>query len=328
MTTRLLSEAGFADRTDKNQEGGQMEEEFNLDDFLNEIESHNEKETYKKAVVISHKKYNMTTPAQLFYNDLITVSPGTYNSDTVNFVESDDKKSVIIYISVDSNADFKKFRGINSANLRFLRITEELIYKAAFVFCRPDGMAIREHNDQKSERLIQLAYSARGVRTEIFRGTHTKYLNINVSATTAAPVIAIINDNVQWRAAGNKRAVIADNNLSGELYPQTFWTNNKQWTHYSGGPVTFKKEYCAQHEVSVRKVAGAGCLHFGWREHFLIRQPKSYYDFWLNDKGKASMDKLVGRVDKNGKIFSAADGKAYTLTKWSDVKDFMKKKDA
>lgn len=27
-------------------------------------------------------------------------------------------------------------------------------------------------------------------------------------------------------------------------------------------------------------------------------------------------------------LFSAGDGKAYTLTKWSDVKEFMKKKDA
>lgn len=95
-----------------------------------------------------------------------------------------------------------------------------------------------------------------------------------MTATTADPILTIIADNVRWRAEGDKNGLIKDNTLSGELYPQTFWTNDKEWTHYSGRPVTFKKDFCANHEEAVRKVAGAGHLHFGWREHFLVRQPK------------------------------------------------------
>lgn len=129
MTTKTSADAGFADCTGQHQEPVPMTEEFDLDVFLNEIKSHNEKESYKKAVVLTHKKFNMTTPAHLFFANLAGITPGNYNMDTVNFVESNDKKTVNLYVSVDSNADFEKFRGLNSASLHFVRITKEKVFK-------------------------------------------------------------------------------------------------------------------------------------------------------------------------------------------------------
>lgn len=38
-----------------------------------------------------------------------------------------------------------------------------------------------------------------------------------------------------------------------------------------------------------------------------------------------TVERLVSRVGRNGRVLSACDRKPYTLTKWSKVKDFMKK---